>query len=77
MIRKNEWQIHAGNARSLLYISVSFFLFLVAGMDLTRQRLALVSKMNSGDYKISVIDKWDADQKSSGTKIIIKFPLRA
>ena len=47
------------------------------GMELTRQRLALVSKMKSGDYKISVINKWDADQKPCGTTIIIKFPLRA
>ncbi len=47
------------------------------GMDLTRQRLALVSKMNSGDYKITVIDKKDLAQKSAGTIIIIKFPLQA
>jgi len=45
------------------------------GMELTRQRLALVSKMNSGDYTISVINKKDANQQPVGTTIIIKFPM--
>jgi len=47
------------------------------GMDLTKRRLALVSKVKSGDYKILVINKKDMAQNPVGTTIIIKFPLEA
>lgn len=45
------------------------------GMDITRQRLELVSKMTNGDYNITVVNKKDMDQNPAGTTIIIKFPL--
>ena len=47
------------------------------GMELTRQRLALVSKMHSEDYKITIVNKKDAAGEPAGTTIIIKFPLNA
>jgi tetratricopeptide (TPR) repeat protein len=47
------------------------------GMDITRQRLELVSKMTNGDYNITVVNKQDMDQNPAGTTIIIKFPLEA
>ena len=43
------------------------------GMELTRQRLALVSKSNGSDYEIEVADKNEANEPT-GTTIIIKFP---
>ena len=46
------------------------------GMELTQQRLALVSKMNSKDYTIDIINKRGADQNAEGTTIIIKFPMQ-
>lgn len=45
------------------------------GMDITRQRLELVSKMTNGDYNITVVNKKDMEQNPAGTTIIIKFPL--
>ena len=45
------------------------------GMELTKNRLALMSKMKRADYKISVIHKINDEQQSLGTTIIIKFPL--
>jgi len=45
------------------------------GMDLTRQRLALVSKSSGTDYEITVTDKKNSLNKSEGTTIIIKFPI--
>jgi tetratricopeptide (TPR) repeat protein len=45
------------------------------GMELTRQRLALVSKSVGSEYKIEIIDKRNAQERSEGTTIIIKFPL--
>ncbi|MFI5196921.1 MAG: histidine kinase, partial [Chitinophagales bacterium] len=47
------------------------------GMELTRQRLALVSKMHSKDYTIKISNKIGQDQTPEGTTIIIKFPLQA
>ncbi len=47
------------------------------GMEMTRQRLALVSKLNSKEYEISVSNKTNADGGSGGTRITIKFPLKA
>ena len=47
------------------------------GMELTRQRLALVSKSNGSDYKIEIIDKKNAAGEADGTTIIIKFPLES
>jgi tetratricopeptide (TPR) repeat protein len=44
------------------------------GMELTRRRLALVSKSSGSDYQIEVIDKKNTDNKPEGTAIIIKFP---
>jgi tetratricopeptide (TPR) repeat protein len=46
------------------------------GMELTKQRLALVSKMNGTDYHISVVNKLNDRQEPEGTKIIIKFPIK-
>jgi tetratricopeptide (TPR) repeat protein len=46
------------------------------GMELTRQRLALVSKMQNAEYEVSVMNKTNAQLESEGTKIIIKFPIR-
>ena len=45
------------------------------GMDITRQRLELVSKVTNGDYNITVVNKKDMDQNPAGTTIVIKFPL--
>ena len=45
------------------------------GMELTRQRLELVSKSNGSDYKIEIKDKTNTEQGSTGTTVIIKFPL--
>jgi LytS/YehU family sensor histidine kinase len=47
------------------------------GMDLTQQRLLLVSKMYSKDYKITIVNKTGKDNSQEGTTIIIKFPLQA
>jgi tetratricopeptide (TPR) repeat protein len=47
------------------------------GMELTQQRLALVSRMNSTDYNINIINKKGTDQEPQGTTITIKFPLQA
>ncbi len=47
------------------------------GMDLTQRRLALVSKMHSEDYKITIVNKTGADGQAEGTTIIIKFPYQA
>lgn len=47
------------------------------GMELTQQRLALVSKMNSKDYTIKIVNKTGRNQNAEGTTIIIKFPLQA
>ena len=46
------------------------------GMELTRQRLELVSKMHSTEYEITVVDKKNGRQEANGTTIIIKFPMR-
>lgn len=45
------------------------------GMNITRQRLELVSKVTSSDYKMIVVNKKDMDNKPAGTTIVIKFPL--
>lgn len=45
------------------------------GMELTRQRLALVSKTSGTDYKIEITDKKNAQNEPEGTTVIIKFPL--
>jgi tetratricopeptide (TPR) repeat protein len=45
------------------------------GMELTRQRLALVSKSYGSDFELEVKDKKNADSESEGTTIIIKFPV--
>ena len=45
------------------------------GMELTRQRLALVSKSSGSEYSIEMIDKKNAGGDPGGTTIIIKFPL--
>lgn len=45
-----------------------------SGLDLTRQRLALTAKMQSGDYTITMMDKADAGN-GQGTIVTIKFPL--
>ena len=45
------------------------------GMDLTRQRLALVSKSYGSEYSILVTDKKDENNEAAGTTITIKFPL--
>jgi sensor histidine kinase YesM len=47
------------------------------GMDLTRKRLALVSKMQRDDYKIFVTSKRGSDKNPEGTTVIIKFPLQS
>jgi tetratricopeptide (TPR) repeat protein len=47
------------------------------GMELTKQRLALVSKSSGSDYTIAIVDKIAAQNESEGTTIIIKFPLEA
>ncbi len=45
------------------------------GMDITRRRLAIVSKMQGGDYDITITDKVDASGEPAGTKVVIKFAL--
>lgn len=55
----------------------TFIKYQSLGMELTRQRLALVSKLHSEDYKISIVNKLGAANVSEGTTIIIKFPLEA
>ena len=45
------------------------------GMELTRQRLELVSKSSGGDYKVEIIDKKNEHLQSEGTTIIIKYPI--
>ena len=44
------------------------------GMEMTKLRLLLLSKLDGVDYKISVINKTDAGGVAQGTTIIIKFP---
>ncbi|MCD6010318.1 MAG: hypothetical protein K0Q79_180 [Flavipsychrobacter sp.] len=45
------------------------------GMELTRKRLALVSKGYGSDYSIEVVNKKNNNGEPEGTIIIIKFPL--
>ncbi len=47
------------------------------GMELTRKRLALVSKVNSESYSVTIVNKKDEKQMAGGTTIIIKFPIQA
>lgn len=47
------------------------------GMELTQKRLALVSRMNSTDYNITIVNKKDMQHNPAGTTIVIKFPLEA
>jgi tetratricopeptide (TPR) repeat protein len=47
------------------------------GMELTRQRLALVSKSSGSDYSIAIIDKRSVQNEPEGTTVIIKFPVEA
>ncbi len=45
------------------------------GMELTTRRLALVSKMQSADYNVTISDRPGIDGRSEGTHVVIKFPL--
>jgi tetratricopeptide (TPR) repeat protein len=45
------------------------------GMELTRQRLALVSRSSGADYKIEIDDKRNRQGEPDGTTVIINFPL--
>ena len=47
------------------------------GIDLTRKRLELVSKMKNKEYHIEIINKDEAENQTTGTTIIIKFPLES
>lgn len=47
------------------------------GMELTRQRLALVSRSVGSEYKLEIIDKKNVMQTAEGTTVIIKFPLES
>lgn len=47
------------------------------GMELTRRRLALVSKSHGSEYSITVADKRSTNGEPEGTKVVIKFPLEA
>lgn len=55
----------------------TFIKYKSLGMELTKQRLALVSKLHSEVYKISIINKTNQDHTAAGTTIIIKFPFQA
>ncbi len=56
---------------------VSEMVYESQGMELTRQRLALVSKSVGSDYDIQITDKKNASNEPEGTTITIKFPLDA
>ncbi len=47
------------------------------GIDLTRKRLELVSKMKNKEYHIEIINKNESVNPTTGTTIIIKFPLES
>ena len=53
----------------------SFIKYQSHGIDLTRQRLALVSKLSNTDYHITMTNKNGGSQHSEGTTVVIKFPL--
>ena len=63
-----------GREQSQKLKMVSDIVYESQGMELTRQRLALVSKSTSADYTIEVIDKKDLQNEPAGTTILIKFP---
>jgi tetratricopeptide (TPR) repeat protein len=44
------------------------------GMEVTRERLELVSKIKKADYSVTIKDKTDGN-KPAGTLVIIKFPV--
>ena len=56
---------------------VSDMVYESQGMELTRKRLALVSKSAGAEYKIDITDKMNDQQQAEGTTVIIKFPLDA
>ena len=64
-----------GREQSQRLKAVSDIVYESHGMELTRRRLALVSKSNGAEYKMEIKDKKNASQQSEGTVIIIKFPL--
>ena len=45
------------------------------GMQITSDRVQLIKQLYNIDTKIDIIDLYDDDKKSKGTKIIIKIPL--
>ncbi|MBK7129899.1 MAG: histidine kinase [Crocinitomicaceae bacterium] len=45
------------------------------GMKLTRTRLEVLNELNSSDYIVEVIDKYNEQAQSVGTKVRVKFPM--
>ena len=66
-----------GREQSQKLKMVSDIVYESQGMELTRQRLALVSKSHGSDYTIEVIDKKSRSGEPQGTTIIIKFPIES
>ncbi len=55
---------------------LTFIKHVSKGMDMTRQRLALVSRLNGTEYEVSIINKKNSNGLPEGTTIVIKFPLK-
>ena len=63
-----------GRMQSKILKESSTIVYESQGMELTKQRLALVSKTTGEGYSIEVIDKMGVDKKPAGTTVVIKFP---
>ncbi|MFT3908374.1 MAG: two-component regulator propeller domain-containing protein [Ferruginibacter sp.] len=44
------------------------------GMNLTEERLELISKISHLKFEVIIIDKYDAENKAAGTLVTIKYP---
>ncbi len=62
-----------GRDRSMQLKQTGNFPYKSMGIELTRQRLSLISKKNSTDSNIDIIDKSEAGH-ALGTTVVIKFP---
>jgi len=43
-------------------------------MNLTEERLELINKVSHLKFEISIVDKYDASNKATGTLVTIKYP---
>ena len=65
-----------GRVKSQQLKTLSHIEYQSRGMELTRKRLELISRVTNSDFRIEVTDKKDEQGKPLGTKVIIKFPIQ-